>query len=260
MPARLESASPPGGILPSLGIGNQYDRTAPSSHHSVRQGTFEPAMQSLFMPAAVVVVATPDMYDVTMVESERPGTERMVESRLREYTAGRVCAREALSRLGTPASGIPRDADRLPQWPPGVVGSITHCDGLCVVVVAHASDCGAIGIDAEPVTPLDPDLHESVCRPAERDRFRGLPPLPGTDWPKVAFSVKESFYKAWFPVAGTPLDFTDVELTIDPVDRKVGFSVLRDDDHAAWGGYARGRFEIIGEHIVTGVTMPCRLV
>jgi 4'-phosphopantetheinyl transferase EntD len=138
-----------------------------------------------------------------------------------------------------------------------VVGSITHCEGLCASVVAHASDCGAIGIDAEPATQLDHDLHDSVCGPAELAHFQTLPTVPGTDWPKVAFSAKESFYKAWFPVMGTPLDFTDVELTVDHVDRKIGFSVLRKDDHAVWGGLAQGRFELIGEHLVTGVTMPC---
>ena len=232
----------------------------PLSHHPGGHAALEQVLLTLFMPKAAVVVAAPEMYSGNLAESERVDTERMVESRLRQFTAGRVSARHALSKLGAPVSGIPRGLDRTPQWPPGVVGSITHCVDLCVAVVAHVSDCGAIGIDAEPATPLDPELHDSVCRPTERDHFQELPPLPGIDWPKVAFSIKESFYKAWFPVAGTPLDFTDVELTVDPVDRQVGFSVLRDDDHAAWGGYAQGRFEIIGEHVVTGVTMPCRQV
>ena len=229
----------------------------PSRRRSGGQAALEQTLSSLFVPGAVVVVATPDMYAGTLPLSEQVGTERMVESRLRQFTAGRVSARHALAKLGTPVSGIPRGPNLVPKWPLGVVGSITHCDGLCVAVVAHASDCGSIGIDAEPATPLDSDLHDSVCRPAERDHLQGLPPLPGIDWPKVVFSAKESFYKAWFPVAGTPLDFTDVELTVDPVDRKIGFSVLRDDDCAEWGGYAQGRFEIIGEHLVTGVTMSC---
>jgi 4'-phosphopantetheinyl transferase EntD len=233
----------------------------PVSHdRSGGTASLDEVLTSLFVSGAVVVVATPDMYAGTLTLSERVGTERMVESRLRQFTAGRISARCALSNLGTPVSGIPRGPDRVPQWPRGVVGSITHCDGLCVAVVARASDCGAIGIDAEPASPLDPELHDLVCRPAERRHLHGLPTLPGTDWPKVAFSVKESFYKAWFPVTGTPLDFTDVELTVDPVNRKVRFSLLRDDDHAAWGGHAQGRFEIVGEHVVTGVTMPCRQV
>jgi 4'-phosphopantetheinyl transferase EntD len=222
------------------------------------RGPQERALQTLFMPGAVVVVATREMSAGSLAASERTGTERMVESRLREYTLGRVCARDALSKLGMPVSGIPRGPDRLPQWPPGVVGSISHCDGLCVAVVAHRVDCGAIGIDAEPAIPLDHELHDSVCRPAEWDHLQGLPCLPGIDWPKVVFSVKESFYKAWFPVTGKSLDFTDVELTVDPVEKRVEFSVLLDDDHAAWGGLARGRFEILEGYLVTGVTMLAR--
>ena len=200
------------------------------------------------------------MYAGALAESERAGTERMIESRLREFTAGRACARQALSRLGAPVDGIARGADRLPLWPAGVVGSISHCDGLCVAVVAHASDCGAIGIDAERATTLDPDLYDSVCRPAERDHFQALPPLPSADWPKVAFSVKESLYKAWFPATRLPLDFTEVELTIDPVAKTVEFAVLRDDDYARWGARALGWFEIVGDHLVTGVTIPGKMV
>lgn len=224
------------------------------------EAALEKILSSLFPPGAVVVVAIPKMYADSLAESERAGTERMVESRLREYTAGRVCARHALTILGTPVGGIARGPDRLPLWPAGAVGSITHCAGLCVVVVARATDCGAIGIDAEPATRLDPDLRDSVCRAAERDHFGTLPPLPGTDWPKVAFSIKESFYKAWFPATRLPLDFTEVELTIDPIARTVEFSVLRDDDHAEWGARALGRFEIVGDHLVTGVTIPGKMV
>ncbi len=232
----------------------------PSARPPGEQAALDQVLSLLFPSGAVVVVATPEMYAGVLAESERAGTYRMIERRLREFTAGRVSARKALSRLGAPVGGIARGPDRLPQWPAGVVGSITHCAGLCVAVVARVSDCGAIGIDAEPATPLDPDLRGSVCRPAEHDRFRGLPPLSGADWPKVAFSIKESFYKAWFPVTGTPLDFTEVELTIDPVARTVEFSVLRDDDYAEWGARALGLFEIVGDHLVTGVTIPGKMV
>lgn len=228
----------------------------PMPHSAGGQAALEQVLLSLLAPGAVVVIATPEMYVGTLAESERAGTERMVESRLRTFTAGRLSARHALWKLGAPVTGIPRGPDRAPRWPPGVVGSITHCEGLCVAVVARASNCVAIGIDAESATPLEQDLYDTVCRLAEQDHFLGLPVLPGTDWPKVAFSVKESFYKAWFPVTGTPLEFTDVELTIDPVARTVRFSVLRDDEYAGWGADARGRFEIVAGHLVTGVAIP----
>lgn len=232
----------------------------PSLHDPGGRATIEQILSSLFTPAVVVVVAAPEIHAGTLAESELAGTERMVESRLREFTAGRVSARHALSRLGTPVTGIPRGHDRVPQWPAGVVGSITHCPDLCVAVVARASDCEAIGIDAELAAPLDQDLYDSVCRPAERNHFQTLPRLPGTDWPKVAFSAKESFYKAWFPVTRLPLDFTEVELTIDPVMRTVEFSVLRDDDRAKWGARALGRFEVVGDHLVTGVTIAGKTI
>ena len=39
---------------------------------------------------------------------------------------------------------------RGPQWPPGFVGSITHCDGYRAAAVARARDALTIGLDAEP--------------------------------------------------------------------------------------------------------------
>ena len=60
----------------------------------------------------------------------------------------------------------------------------------------------------------------------------------------------------------TPLDpdkFSG-ELTIDPVARTVEFAVLRDVDHAEWGARALGRFEIVGDHLITGVTIPGKTV
>jgi 4'-phosphopantetheinyl transferase EntD len=54
---------------------------------------------------------------------------RATEKRRREFTAGRECARAALAGLGLAAVPILRGYRGAPQWPDGVVGSITHCPG-----------------------------------------------------------------------------------------------------------------------------------
>ncbi len=74
-------------------------RQHPSTNRPGGRAAFEQILSSLLMPMVVVVVATPEMYAGALAESERAGTERMVESRSREFTAGRVCARHALSKL-----------------------------------------------------------------------------------------------------------------------------------------------------------------
>ena len=61
-------------------------------------------------------------------------------SRRQEFTAARTCARQALRELGLPETAILRGEHREPLWPPGIVGSITHCALYSAAVVAWARD------------------------------------------------------------------------------------------------------------------------
>src|SRR5690242_12311145 len=54
---------------------------------------------------------------------------RATELRRKEFATGRACARAALARLGRPSAAVLRGPGGAPQWPEGVVGSITHCVG-----------------------------------------------------------------------------------------------------------------------------------
>ena len=49
----------------------------------------------------------------------------MADVRRAEYSSGRRVAREALALLGIKNFGVAARG-RVPMWPPGVVGSITH--------------------------------------------------------------------------------------------------------------------------------------
>ena len=141
----------------------------------------------------------------------------------REFTTGRECARIALGKLGVEPGPILVGERGAPLWPPGIVGSITHCDGYRAAVVARTSDVTAIGLDAEPNGPLPAGVLEVVSLAAERDRLAALadlaaewPGQPGVCWDRLLFSAKESVYKAWFPLTGTWLGFEDADVTIEP--------------------------------------------
>jgi len=136
-----------------------------------------------------------------------PGTRR-------RFAASRACAHEALEALGLPPAPVLRGPAREPVWPPGVVGSITHCAGYGAAAVAPAADFAAVGIDAEPHLPLPPGLLTKVARPEERALTRE----PGGDpcWDRLLFSAKESVYKAWFPLTGAWLGFQDARVRLGP--------------------------------------------
>jgi 4'-phosphopantetheinyl transferase EntD len=129
---------------------------------------------------------------------------------------GRAVARAALAELGVEAQAIPSGPRGAPQWPAGIVGSITHCDGYRACALAHRADLVAIGIDAELDTALPEGLIGDIALPEER---RALDLLtaeePGTSWDRLLFSAKEAVYKAWFPLTERWLGFEDARVEID---------------------------------------------
>ena len=144
-----------------------------------------------------------------------------VAGRRAEFFAGRAAARAALAELGVAPVGIGRRADRSPDWPAGVIGSMTHTQGLVAVVVAGpdpARGTGAgggrvgIGIDAEVDRPLPPAVADRVMDPAER---AGLGPDAERDG-VIVFSAKEAVFKALNPLTGRWLEFEDVSVRLVP--------------------------------------------
>jgi 4'-phosphopantetheinyl transferase EntD len=170
------------------------------------------------LPACVVSVeARHDREDVSLFPEEQAIIDRAVEKRRREFATARACARTALSGLGFPAVAIPTGERGEPQWPAGVVGSITHCDGYRASAVAHQRDVVTLGIDAEPNARLPDGLLADIARPEELPSLGRLSSQrPEIHWDRLLFSAKESVYKAWFPLAGRWLGFEDAVLEIDP--------------------------------------------
>ena len=137
-----------------------------------------------------------------------------VPSRRQEFAAGRSCARQALRELGLPETAILRGQHREPLWPPGIVGSITHCPGYCAAAVARTADALAIGIDAEVHAELPANILERVSIPEERAWLASAP--KGLHWDRVLFSAKESLYKAYFPLTRRNLSFDEASVGFEP--------------------------------------------
>jgi len=139
---------------------------------------------------------------------------RACGERQREFTAGRHCARQALSRFGVEPGPILRGPRREPVWPAEIVGSITHCRGYRAAAVGRATEVKTIGIDAEPHEPLPAGVANYVLGDAERAWLTRAP--AGIHWDRLMFSAKESVYKAWFPLTGKWLGFDDAIVSVDP--------------------------------------------
>lgn len=181
----------------------------------------------------------PHSVDGGLLPAEKEGLEDAAQTRVEQFTAGRVCSRIALARLGVAATTpIPRGEDRAPIWPKGFIGSITHTDAWCAAAVARLADVRTLGIDLEPATPLKEALWRRVCTPGERERLRELsnPGLMG----KILFSAKESVYKCQYPLTMQFLGFHAVEIELRDGEFQAVFR--REAGEFATGAVLRGRY------------------
>lgn len=184
-------------------------------------------MLERILPATARVVATRKDLDEALYPAEEAVVANAVEKRRREFVTARACARQALAGLGLPPQAIPCGARGEPVWPAGTVGSITHCDGYRAAAVARAEDLLAVGVDAEPDRPLPEGLLGDIALPEEREWLRRLiAEAPSTHWDRLLFCIKESIYKAWFPLAERWLGFEDARVAIDPREGTFAASLL----------------------------------
>ena len=135
-----------------------------------------------------------------------------VTSRQREYIAGRVLARELLGRLGVNAHTIASGPKREPLWPSGIVGSISHNELCCAVVVAQNSVVTSVGIDIETTGRIDRQLWGHLFTEEETKHLLQLEPVAQTRQATVFFSIKEAFYKYQFPITQGWVGFRDVSV------------------------------------------------
>ncbi len=184
-------------------------------------------MLERILPASAVVRATRGDLDAALCPEEEAMVEHAVEKRRREFATARACAREALAELGLPRQAILSGPKGEPLWPTGIVGAITHCEGYRACALARSNELCSIGVDAEPHLALPNGLLADIALPEEREHLRELArQMPATHWDRLLFSIKESVYKAWFPLAERWLGFEDAVITIDPAKQTFSARLL----------------------------------
>jgi 4'-phosphopantetheinyl transferase EntD len=181
--------------------------------------------------------------------------ERAVPKRRREFTAGRLQAREALARFGIEDFPLVAGADRAPIWPPGFVGSLSHCDGYCAAAVARSSDVSSLGIDVERARPIEDALVRRICTGAE---LQAAAVAAGLDRERAAiaiFSARESAYKCYYPIAGTVLGHADLEIRLGSEGDFEARLTRRALPSALGVRRFEGRIAIDDDYVYTGVML-----
>jgi 4'-phosphopantetheinyl transferase EntD len=208
---------------------------------------------TLLPPEVNTVERRGDDASVTRLPEEEALIKGAVASRRDEFATARACARQALEQIGAPIGPILRGPKREPVWPPGFVGSITHCAGYRAAAVARAAAVLTIGIDAEPHAAIPERVAARVLDDDERSWMTTAP--AGIRWDRLIFSAKESVYKAWFPLARRFLDFDEASVTIDPAAASFCARLLIPSPPGVPAEF-RGRYLVADGLVVTAIAVP----
>jgi enterobactin synthetase component D len=170
-----------------------------------------------------------------------------------EYLAGRHCAAAALRAAGCKTASAPAmGEDRLPQWPSGWLGSITHSNGAALAAVSPSDRTRLLGIDVE--TLIDPasvaGIGALVALDGELALFLDCIPQQALT---IVFSAKESLYKALYPEAQRFMDFSAARTVA--VTPSVLTLALTEDWHPAWraGALLSVHYAMRGDRIYTSL-------
>ena len=202
-------------------------------------------------------------FDDTLFETlqiEQPAAiANSIAKRRAEFLAGRYVARLAMSGLGAPQLTLGIGVHRNPVWPTALVGSIAHSQGRAVCAVARAVQHAGLGIDLQNWIPtsIAQAISALVLNPQENALLSKLF-LPFEQALTLAFSAKESLFKALYPMVGRYFDFRAAELRHVSRDHGEFELVLRENlnHHLVAGALYPGHVVIERECVFTSVVVP----
>lgn len=137
--------------------------------------------------------------------------------RLDQFIAGRRASAQALSALGLAGEKVvPRAEDGCPIFPEGIVGSISHSAEIAIAVVGSAAHIQMLGIDVEPVEPMEGRVVSYIA--LENEIAEVGRHFSAQNAPLAIFVMKEAVYKAWWPKYRRLLWFSNITLSDEAND------------------------------------------
>jgi len=106
-----------------------------------------------------------------------------------------------------------------PQWPMGLIGSISHKEGHVIAAISSTSHYRSIGVDMEGSKRVRPHLKGKICTDRDEDvlvRLAADDRYGVQGGLAVIFSIKEALFKCLYPLGREMFWFEDAVLeTID---------------------------------------------
>lgn len=121
-----------------------------------------------------------------------------VIKRQADYLAGRYAASQLLKEAGCDVA-VSMGNDRAPVWPAGWWGSISHTEKWAIAILAPYRSNINLGVDIETLRPrVMREIATTFTTASERELI-ATSSLPFENALLIAFSAKESLFKALYP-------------------------------------------------------------
>jgi enterobactin synthetase component D len=172
-----------------------------------------------------------------------------VDKRKAEFLAGRAMANAALHALDRPPATVPIGANRAPNWPQGITGSISHARGHCAAIVSTSPDVH-LGVDIEALATAGAlkAIRKTALTTPERALLEGYPDAFAT----LIFSAKETIFKALHPIVQSYFGFDAARLLTPPKDGSAHFTLTRGlHDTLREGTLLNVQYRLRDDHVVT---------
>ena len=183
--------------------------------------------QTLFSDLVVAIETRDEALDASLLwPEERAALGDVVAGRHWDWVMGRRCARMAIEALGLETAPILAGDKREPLWPAGVVGAITHTQGYAAAAVARTTSLQSVGVDAEPDEPLPTGVLRRIAVESEHVWLDSDVGGGVANPDRLLFAIKESVYKAWFPLAQRWLGFEDAVVRVDTATQHFEAEIL----------------------------------
>lgn len=138
--------------------------------------------------------------------------------RISEFSTGRMLAHRGLSYLEQPLQPIMKGELHQPEWPANIIGSISHDNDICAVVMAlkDKTEINSVGIDLLSVSCSSYKLSKSEQEAiGSEDELTWISGMAKTDNPELLLlGIKEAAIKAISHCVGDYIDYRSLKLLV----------------------------------------------
>ena len=193
---------------------------------------------------SISLVVVRDYVD-QLLGSEKTRVCKMSPKRSQEFSSGRYAAHVAQKAIGFKPMEILCEG-RMPIWPRGQVGAITHGAKYAGAIVS--SELKGVGLDFERIGRIQSKLYEKLFTGFEKN---WLSQQTREEASTIMFSAKESVYKSIYPILNRYVGFQEVEINLDWASSTFAVRYRADDMSEISKSETRGLWSISEDYVLT---------